>query len=187
MNEGVGLRLGPVDGGESGGEEDKHGGEDGPSVARRAGHAAQRVGEPGGNDEDGEDLEEVGERRGVLEGMGAVGVEESAAVGAQHLDGFLRGDRALADGLGLRRLLERMRDGVLAEVLRNALGDQQQRIDERAGQQDVEQRCGSYRPRSCRWCAEVVRLMPRMSATATTMPTAADQKLWVARPAISVR
>ncbi len=33
----------------------------------------------------------------------------------------------------------------------------------------------------------VVRLMPRMRATATTMPAAADQKLCVARPAIWVR
>ena len=35
--------------------------------------------------------------------------------------------------------------------------------------------------------AELVRLMPRTRATATTMPAAADQKLCVARPAISVR
>ncbi len=35
--------------------------------------------------------------------------------------------------------------------------------------------------------AEFVRLMPRISATATTMPAAADKKLCVARPAIWVR
>ena len=35
--------------------------------------------------------------------------------------------------------------------------------------------------------AQLVRLMPRMSAIATTMPAAADQKLCVASPAISVR
>ena len=35
--------------------------------------------------------------------------------------------------------------------------------------------------------AEFVRLMPRTRAMATTMPTAAEKKLWVARQAISVR
>ena len=34
---------------------------------------------------------------------------------------------------------------------------------------------------------EVVRLIPRIRATATAMPIAADQKLCVARPAIWVR
>ena len=60
---------------------------------------AEGDGEAGGDEEDGEHLQEVRERRGVLEGMRAVGVEEAAAVGAEHLDGFLRGDRALRDGL----------------------------------------------------------------------------------------
>ena len=35
--------------------------------------------------------------------------------------------------------------------------------------------------------AEVVRLIPRISAMATTMPAAADQKLCVASPIIWVR
>jgi hypothetical protein len=34
--------------------------------------------------EDREHLDEVGERRRVLEGMGGVGVEEAAAIGAEH-------------------------------------------------------------------------------------------------------
>ena len=46
------------------------------------------------------DLQEVRERRGVLEGMRRVGVEEAAAVGAELLDRLLRGDRPLGDGLG---------------------------------------------------------------------------------------
>ena len=53
------LRLGPVDGGESGCEEYKHGRQDCPAVARRAGHAAKSVSESGGNNEDGENLEKV--------------------------------------------------------------------------------------------------------------------------------
>ena len=38
-------------------------------------------------------------RRRVLERMGRVGVEEAAAIGAQLLDGDLRGGRADGDGL----------------------------------------------------------------------------------------
>ena len=72
--------------------------------------------------------------------MGAVGVEESAAVGAQHLDGFLRGHRPLPDGLRLGGLLERVRDGVGVQVLRNALPHQQQRVKDAGRRQNVEQR-----------------------------------------------
>ena len=96
-----GVRLGPVADGESGRKQHIHRREDCPAVARRAGHAAQRISEARADDEDRKNLQEVRERRRILIGMRAVGVEESAAVGAQHLDGFLRGHRALADGLRL--------------------------------------------------------------------------------------
>ena len=141
---GWGCDFGPVGGDEAGCKQDVHGGEDGPAVAGRAGHAAERVGESGGDDEDGEHLQEVRERRGVFEGVGAVGVEEAAAVGAEHLDGFLRSDGALADGLGLA--FEGMRDGVGVQVLGDALGDQEQRVDDAGGQQDVEQGAGGVDP-----------------------------------------
>ena len=74
--------------------------------------------------------------RGVLVGMGGVGVEEAAAVGAQHLDRFLRGDRPLRDRL--LGALERMGHGVGVEVLRHTLPDQEQPIDDADGQQQVE-------------------------------------------------
>src|SRR5215469_3085706 len=48
-------------------------------------HAAEAVGERGGDREDQPGREEVGERRRVLEGMGGVGIEEAAAVGAELL------------------------------------------------------------------------------------------------------
>ena len=99
VQQGIAVRLRPVSGRHSGDEQNRHGRPHRPAVAGRSGHAAQRVGESGWDGEDRKHLQEVGERRGVLEGMGAVGVEKSAAVGAQHLDGFLRGDRALRDGL----------------------------------------------------------------------------------------
>ena len=41
-----------------------------------------------------EHLQEIGQRRRVFIRMRGVGVEEAAAVGAQHLDRFLRGHRA---------------------------------------------------------------------------------------------
>ncbi len=70
--------------------------------------------------------------------MGAVGVEESAAVGAQHLDGFLRSDRPLARW-SASAPSSVCADGVGVQILRNALGHQQQRIDHAGGQEDVEQ------------------------------------------------
>ncbi len=83
MNQRMRLRLRPVTSREPGGKQHKHGREDSPAVPRRTRHPAQRVGQPGRDDEDGENLKEVGERRGVLEGMSAIGVEESAAIGAR--------------------------------------------------------------------------------------------------------
>ena len=96
VEEGVGLGFCPVAGEDADEPEDGHRGEDGPAVFGRADHLAEGDGEAGGDEEDGEHLEEVRERCGVLEGMRAVGVEEAAAVGAQHLDGFLRWRRGLA-------------------------------------------------------------------------------------------
>ena len=68
--------------------------------------------------------------------MGGIGVEEAAAIGAQHLDDFLRGDRPLGDHL--LGAFERRRLGVGAEILRHALPDEEQADDDRDRQQDVE-------------------------------------------------
>ncbi len=53
--------------------------------------------------------------------MRRVGVEETAAVGAEHLDGDLRGDGTDCDGLF--RAFERRRVDIGAERLRYALPD----------------------------------------------------------------
>ena len=58
---------------------------------------AEGVGQGAGDQQDQQDLHEVGERGRVLEGMGRVGVEEAAAVGAQLLDRLLGGDRPHGD------------------------------------------------------------------------------------------
>ena len=44
--------------------------------------------------------------------MRAVGVHEAAAVGSQHLDGFLRGNRPLRDGLLSHRIHHRLAIGI---------------------------------------------------------------------------
>ena len=52
-------------------------------MAGRAGHPAQGYRERRADEEDREHLQEIGERRRILERMRAVGVEEAAAVGAR--------------------------------------------------------------------------------------------------------
>ena len=92
-----------VDDGDAGDEEDRHRREDRPALALAADHAPVGVGEAGRDDQDQQHLDEVGEPGRVLEREGRVDVEEAAAVGAEHLDRLLRGDRALAEGLACRR------------------------------------------------------------------------------------
>jgi hypothetical protein len=55
--------------------------------------------------EDRQHLQEVGDGSGVLVGVRRVGVEEAAAVGAEHLDRQLRGDRAHRELLRRGRLV----------------------------------------------------------------------------------
>ena len=124
-------------------------------------------------------------RRRILEGVRAVRVEEAAAVGAELLDGFLRGDRALRDRLRAGPS-SRRHDVVRLEVLDDSLRDEHQRDDDADGQQNPEQaRVVSTQKLPIVSCSR--RAMPRMKATASAMPTAAETKLWYASPAIWVR
>ncbi len=68
--------------------------------------------------------------------MGAVGVEEAAAVRPQHLDGLLRGHRAERDDLP--RPLDGLELDVRRERLHHPLGDQEDGDQEREGQEHVE-------------------------------------------------
>ena len=63
-----------------------------------------------------------------------------------------------------------------AEGLHDALRDEDEREDERERQQDVERARASGRPRSCRSCRPSARAKPRISATSTAMPVAAETK-----------
>ena len=159
--------------GEEPDEDDGHRRQDRPALARVPDHGAERVAERGGDHQDREELEEVRERRRVLERMGRVDVEEPAAVRAELLDrdlgrGGADGQDLLAEGrlrhlglalvvqdrlavlVGLRHVvLGRLDDRdlrVLAEGLDHALGDQDEREHERQRQQDVERRPGEVHP-----------------------------------------
>ena len=91
--------LGPIGDEDACDEDNAHGGEDGPALTLIADHAAEHIGERGADGEDRHDLEQIGERRRILERVRRVGVEEAAAIGAEHLDGNLRRDRSDGDGL----------------------------------------------------------------------------------------
>ena len=132
----VAVRLGPVADRDAGDEQHAHHGEDRPALPLVADHAAEHVGQRRADREDREHLHEVRQRRRVLERMRGIGVEEAAAVGAEHLDRDLRGDRADRDGL--LGAFERRRLDIGAERLRHALPDQEQRVDDADRQQDVE-------------------------------------------------
>ncbi len=125
--------------------------------------------------EDRDHLDEVGHRVGVLEGMGGVGVEEAAAVGAEHLDGDLRGDRA--DGDGLLGALERGGVDIGAERLRHAAPDEDQRQHDADRQQARRASRGSMSTQKLAerpWRRRARK--PRISATAMAMPVAAETK-----------
>ncbi|KAG1241117.1 hypothetical protein G6F68_017003 [Rhizopus microsporus] len=91
---GVGLLL--KVGGAQGedGEQHRHRRQDRDALAPAAHHLAEGEAQRGGDRQNRQHLQEVRQRRRVLERMRRVGVEEAAPVGAQQLDGFLRGDRA---------------------------------------------------------------------------------------------
>ncbi len=101
-----------------------------------ADHAAEHVGQRGAEREDRDHLHEIRQRGRVLERVRGVGVEKAAAVGAEHLDRDLRGDRADRDGL--LGAFQRRRVDVRAERLRDPLPDQEQRVRHADRQQDVE-------------------------------------------------
>ena len=117
-------------------QHDGHGDEDGAAVGQILHVATQGADHGGGQRQQGDHLQPVGEGGRVLERMGRVDAEEAAAVGAELLDGDLGGGRAERQQLLLTF------QGVERQVGRQALGhplpDQQQRQDQRHRQQHVE-------------------------------------------------
>src|SRR6185369_15472940 len=116
-------------------------------------------------------LEQIRKRRRIFKRMRTIRIEEAAAVRAEHLDGLLRGDRALGDSLrgdNLGRCLSiragrRYRLGlhklcrvIRPKVLDNALRHKKQRIDKTRRKQYPEARARSVDPE----VPECLRLAP---------------------------
>jgi hypothetical protein len=134
----------PVGDGGARDEQHAHGGEDRPALALVADHAAEDVGEGRADREDRDHLDHVRDGARVFEGMRRVGVEEAAAIGAEHLDGELRGDRAERDGL-LRPFQGRRRH-IGTEGLRHAERDVNEGQNDADRQQYVERGAGHIDP-----------------------------------------
>ena len=113
-----------------------HGAENGTAVGHVFHVAAQSKDHGGGDGEQSDHLQPVGEGGRVLERMCRVDAEEAAAVRAKLLDGDLRGRRAERQQLLLTfHTVERQIGG---EALRHPLPHQHQRQDQRHWQQHVE-------------------------------------------------
>ena len=123
----IAARFGPIDGHHTDKEQDTHHGKDRPALALVVHHAAEHVGQPRGDPDQQQHLNEVGEGCRVLVGMGGVRIEEAAAVGAENLDHLLRGDRSLGDRLLGPRQSRRI--DISTQVLRHALPDEEQAYD----------------------------------------------------------
>ncbi|ENN88782.1 hypothetical protein RHSP_23431 [Rhizobium freirei PRF 81] len=159
MDQRIACCLGPVGHDHAGDEQRAHRGQDGPALTLAADHAAEDVGQRSTDGEDRQHLDEVGERVRVLERMSGVGVEETAAIRAEHLDGKLRGNRANGDRL--LHAFERRRIDIGAERLRHAKIDVYQRQNDADRQQDIERRADHIDPeiadrlaRGARECAD---------------------------------
>src|SRR5262249_13398417 len=132
----IAVRFRPVADGDAGNEQHGHDRKDGPALTLVADHTTEYVGERRADREDRDHLHEIRQRRQVLERMRGIGVEEAAAIGAEHLDRDLRRHRPDCDGL--LGAFERRRLDVRSERLRNALPDQEQRVDDADRDEDVE-------------------------------------------------
>src|SRR5208337_2186219 len=70
-----------------------------PALALIPYHSPERIRQSRGNYQEQKHLEQVGQRRGIFERMCRVDVEETAAIGAEQLDGFLGCHRPLRNRL----------------------------------------------------------------------------------------
>ena len=166
---GIALRFRPIDCRHAYGEQDAHHGEEGPALALVVHHPAEHVGQRGGDPDQQQHLNEVGERGRVFVGMGGVRIEEPAAVGAEDLDHFLRGDRSL--GYRLLGALQGRRIDIGVQILRHALPDEEKGYHHRNRQQDVERAAGEIDPK----IADAARLAPGKAANQGDRQSYADR------------
>ncbi len=154
----IAMRLGGVAGDDAGDEQDAHHGKDGPALLLIADHAAEHIGERRAERKDRNDLHVVRQRGRILERMRSIGVEKAAAIGAEHLNRDLRGDRTDCDRL--LGAFQRGRVDIGTERLRDALPDQEQRVGHANRQQDVERATRDIDPEA----ADRAHGMPRKAA-----------------------
>ncbi len=126
-------------------EHQGHGREDRPALPLVADHLAESVSEARGNQEDHQRFHEIAERRWIFVWVRGVRVHKAAAVGADHLDGFLRSHRALRDGLCSTFYSGDL--GIRAEILNHASRTEIQSSNERKRQQHVERGARQIRPK----------------------------------------
>ena len=187
VQERVALLLETDDGDRGDDEDGRHRSEHRPALTGVADHAPEGEAQRAGDQEDRQHLREIGQRRRVFIRVRRVGVEETAAVGAQELDRLLRGERPHRQRLFLRRrrfgqdlaggVLERLAGGIEAwcfvgggfdrgrrfervEVLDRALAGEEEGVGDRERQQHVERDTGEVDP----GVAEGLRTMPGEAA-----------------------
>ena len=126
-------------------EDEHHGRQQGGPVLDAAHHLAEGVRERERDGEGEPDVEQVGERRRVLQGVGQVDVEEPTTVGPELHDGTHESGRATGDGLGdaVQRIVDRDRPG---QGLHGAGADDDDAGEEGDGEEDVEHAPGDVDP-----------------------------------------
>ena len=132
----VAMSFRPVANDHPGDKENAHHRQNGPSLALIADHPAEHVGERGAEREDRDHLDEIRQRGRVLKRMRSIGVEEAAAIGAEHLHRDLGGNRA--HGNGLLGAFQRCRINIRPKCLRHTLPHQKQGIRNADRNENVE-------------------------------------------------
>ena len=102
-------------------EDQRHGPQKGASLTAVVDHIAKGKTERGGDQEDRQHFDKVGQRGWVFKRMRRVGVEEATAVSAEHLNGFLRRHRPHRQKLfcPFQRSIRRVGQQVLQGTLLN--------------------------------------------------------------------
>ena len=174
LNDRVARCFGPIDNTGSHDDEQEHGDEQGAALALIANHTPEHEGHGRRDDQHGENRKIVRPGGRIFKGMGGIGIEETAAIGAQLLDRFLAGNGSQGNSLlgtfqccCIDRALKRLRHAKGYEGNGHHNGERQEHI---------ERRLDEIVPEIANGCAEL-RAKARVKATARAMPVAAERKL----------
>ena len=137
--------LGRVAAERQGHEDHEHRDQQGPALPRVADHPAEGVAQRRRDQQDGQQLQEIRQRRRILERVRRVRVEESTAIRAELLDRDLAGrgsERNRLFGHGRvrgrdRDRLQKRHGAIGREALHHTLADQNDGQQQRQRQQDV--------------------------------------------------